>query len=246
MHENRREQKASDRARLIGGLAFLAALFAAIFYYQGRSPVNSYRSSQMLKASRKLTNGLIASPEFIRFRDPDLAKTSSRLQRISGKTLVLNVKDADGVPSFDFKALEDYGLKVPSRAPRSFQDFIAKYGSTNYEFVLYFVVFKDRLFAERYPAEAVKNEDGSLFDDGYGKFIDPASEKYRSYFLGLIEEAAQVQGASEIMLDYIRLPEYPKKRYPYVRSVSQAQAAVEQIVKEASSITKNYRKRLSL
>tara|TARA_Y100001949_G_scaffold8837_1_gene6487 strand:- start:17003 stop:18268 length:1266 start_codon:yes stop_codon:yes gene_type:complete len=75
------------------------------------------------------------------------------------------------------------------------------------------VVFQDPLFAKSYPDEAVFDSyKKRIYSQNDQYFVDPGSEKARSYVIDIAKEACQL-GFDEIQFDYIR---YPDSNYQYM------------------------------
>jgi hypothetical protein len=138
--------------------------------------------------------------------------------------VVLQLKDSDGVLK--------YASTVPARHGVSFDTklelaaLIAPYRARGFRVIGYLQVFKDAAFADAHPSEAVRDaRGGATFRDAYGAFIDPASTVYADYFLDLVKELSTYP-IDELMLDYIRYPEYREVRFPFSTNdpVARAQA----------------------
>ncbi|MBA2541797.1 MAG: hypothetical protein H0V17_19290 [Deltaproteobacteria bacterium] len=128
-------------------------------------------------------------------------------------TVVLQFKDSDGALKYDSAVPARHGLSFDAKL--DLDAVINVYRSRGFRVIGYLQVFKDAAFANAHPSEAVRDATGvATFRDGYGAFIDPASTLYASYFLDLVKELSS-HPIDELMLDYIRYPEYEEVRFPH-------------------------------
>lgn len=152
------------------------------------------------------TGRMIADPELSR-----LGKNKSPLTPEAAKTLVMQLKDSDGLVAFKSTTAEKW--RVPLHQPTIDVGLISKWKAKGFRTVAYFQVFKDKAFVEAHPSEGITGQDGRIFRDAYGAFVDPGSSQYHDYFFSLIEEVL-AQHPDEVMLDYIRFPEYSGLLFP--------------------------------
>lgn len=190
----------------------------------------------------------MVSGGFIYNNNSDLSPLLAQLAPIQAKSLVINVKDADGLLAAPFATPRKYGLLMLMRPNiiLNLHEWTAGLKTQSYDVIIYLIVFKDRAFASLYPEEAIKNTDGTIFDDGHGVFIDPASTRYHTYLFDLLNEIADDPNVTEIMLDYVRYPEYWKLKYPHPLPEDKRQSTLLSFVEQAAAIVHAHGKKISL
>ncbi len=138
------------------------------------------------------------------------------------KTLVLELSDSDGVLSFQSETAEKFNLKTIKRSKEILINLVRQLKRRGFYVIGYYQVFKNPEFARVYPGDAAQQFDGRSFTDKNALFVDPMSSNFQGYFSQMLKElsAFPVDAAfDEIMLDYIRYPEYSQLRYPYSQHV---------------------------
>lgn len=164
--------------------------------------------------------------------DPALAvmgKNKTPLTPEAARTMVMQFKDSDGLLAFQNSTSEKW--KLPIHASPISLGLITNWSARGFRTVAYFQVFKDKAFVDAYSTEGITDGDGKIFGDKYGAFVDPSSEKYRDYFFSIIEEVLPFH-PDEIMLDYIRFPEYSGLIFPLSKVSENDIPAKEKIITE--------------
>jgi hypothetical protein len=151
------------------------------------------------------------------------------------KMLVIQIKDSDGVHAFASDTARRYQLQSAALSKENFVSMVKEMKARGFSIIFYVQVFKDKEFARRFPAEAVRRGQGEVFTDRFGVFIDPKSKRYKEFFSELLVELSQFPPDAvpeEIMLDYIRFPEYTGLEYPISGQMplEEKQAAVAHFV----------------
>lgn len=137
----------------------------------------------------------------------DSAMQLAKEKRINA--LVIDVKNDLGYLSFKTELPE--AIEVGAHRMRTIRDIRSLLTYLHYHDVYTIAriaVFRDDLFAKRFPDQAVKKADGTLFKDNQGvHWSDPFSPKAQAYNLAIAKTAAAV-GFDEIQFDYIRFPDH--------------------------------------
>lgn len=194
-----------------------------------------------------LSNGIMITGHLVH-KNPDLTPLLEQIRPINGKSLVVNIKDADGSLTIPLKTPVTYGLAAYSDEAIDFHKWTSMMKRRGYETIIYLVAFKDKAFAKVYPEEAVKRTDGTIFYDGHGTFIDPASASYQNYLLRLLDEIGDIPNIDEIMLDYIRYPDpqYGHLTYPHPLSQHDQATLIVSFAARAARVVRSHGKRISL
>lgn len=146
--------------------------------------------------------------------DPALSKMGKDKMPLTpqaARTMVMQFKDSDGLLAFQSGTSEKW--KLPIHASPISLGLITNWNARGFRTVAYFQVFKDKAFVDAYSTEGITDGNGKIFGDKYGAFVDPSSQKYQDYFFSIIEEVLPFH-PDEIMLDYIRFPEYSGLIFP--------------------------------
>ena len=131
--------------------------------------------------------------------------------RTSINSFVVDYKDERGKVLFKSKTVDSMHPKEAKRVlmknPKTLPD---RTKLENIYLIGKLVVFKDNSFARSNPNLALKNRDGTIFEDRDGiAWVNPHERQYWEYVLGIAEEMAR-SGVNEIQFDYIRFPDTNK------------------------------------
>lgn len=164
-------------------------------------------------------------------------RTNDLLDNTEMNAVVIDIKEIDG--DISVKNVADglsYSTKVPSVLP-----FLKDVKSRGMYAIARIVVFRDNVMPRKRPELAVKNPDGSIWQDRKQlTWLNPYKQEAVDYILELAEKTADM-GFDEIQFDYIRFPSDGNTkncRYGVEHSSVTASAAVVNFLKQA-------RKRLS-
>ncbi|MBQ3835259.1 MAG: hypothetical protein II816_07085, partial [Elusimicrobia bacterium] len=147
-------------------------------------------------------------------------------------TLVIDVKEIDGELSIKGVAKDlAYSPKLPS-----VEKYLKEVKNRGFYTIARIVVFRDNVMPRKRPDLAVKNPDGSLWEDYKGHtWLNPYKQGTIDYILELSEKSAAM-GFDEIQFDYIRFPSDGKTkqcRYGVNHSSTTASAAIVNFLKQA-------------
>ena len=201
----------SKRTKYFTGIAILVFLLGVYAFY---------KESQKIEKITPL--GLFIS-QWTLLKNPSLDRigpSSKKLKPEDAKILVLQLKDSDGLIPFKSKVAKRYGIENTT-ATFDLKTLVTDLKSRGFYVIAYLQVFKDKAFAERFPTEAIKSQDGNIFRDKFGAFVDPSSKKYHKYFRELSDEVIE-SAFDELMLDYIRFPEYLELTFPLSKDADDA------------------------
>lgn len=126
-------------------------------------------------------------------------------------TLVLEIKADDGRLIFQSDTAKQF-LKDQSVAERTsvskeeFAKIVEKYHENGIYLIGRMVTFKDPVFVEEYPEEAITYKNGDPFIHDGLAWPSPYSRKAWTYLLSYAKEAASL-GIDEIQFDYVRFPD---------------------------------------
>ena len=164
-------------------------------------------------------------------------RTNDLLDNTEMNAVVIDIKEIDG--DISVKNVADglsYSTKVPSVLP-----YLKDVKSRGMYAIARIVVFRDNVMPRKRPELAVKNPDGSIWQDRKQlTWLNPYKQEAVDYILELAEKTADM-GFDEIQFDYIRFPSDGNTkncRYGVEHSSVTASAAVVDFLKQA-------RKRLS-
>ncbi len=147
-------------------------------------------------------------------------------------TIVIDVKEIDGEISIKNVAKNlAYSPKLPS-----IEKFLKEVKNRGFYTIARIVVFRDNVMPRKRPELAVKNPDGTLWQDFKGNtWLNPYKQGTIDYILELSEKSAAM-GFDEIQFDYIRFPSDGRTkecRYGVNHSSVTASAAIVNFLKQA-------------
>mgnify|MGYP002622171588 CR=1 FL=1 len=147
-------------------------------------------------------------------------------------TVVIDVKEIDGEISIKGVAKDlAYSSKLPS-----VEKYLKEVKNRGFYTVARIVVFRDNVMPRKRPDLAVKNPDGTLWEDYKGNtWLNPYKQGTIDYILELSEKSAAM-GFDEIQFDYIRFPSDGRTkqcRYGVNHSSTTASAAIVNFLKQA-------------
>ncbi len=147
-------------------------------------------------------------------------------------TVVIDVKEIDGEISIKGVAKDlAYSSKLPS-----IEKYLKEIKNRGFYTVARIVVFRDNVMPRKRPELAVKNPDGTLWEDYKGNtWLNPYKQGTIDYILELSEKSAAM-GFDEIQFDYIRFPSDGRTkqcRYGVNHSSATASAAIVNFLKQA-------------
>ena len=164
-------------------------------------------------------------------------RTNDLLDNTEMNAVVIDIKEIDGDISVKNVANGlSYSTKVPSVLP-----YLKDVKSKGMYAIARIVVFRDNVMPRKKPELAVKNPDGTIWEDRkHLTWLNPYKQGSIDYILELAEKTADM-GFDEIQFDYIRFPSDGNTkncRYGVEHSSVTASAKIVDFLKQA-------RKRLS-
>jgi hypothetical protein len=142
--------------------------------------------------------------------------------------VVIDIKDATGqvaIPVSD----PDLARRVNQRMVKDLGYFVDSLCQQGIYPIARIVLFKDPVYAELFPAEAVQYESGNLWWGDGSYWVSAASEQFWDYAAGIAQDAYDL-GFQEINLDYIRFPsigDLSAAAYPYRGGRSKPEVIVD-------------------
>ena len=118
--------------------------------------------------------------------------------------MVINVKNEDGVLTFDMES--DTAREIGAVSPyiEDIDAFLQKLHDHDIYCIARIVAFQDPLLAESKPEYSLKNEDGTVFRDKNGvAWVNPYNRELWDYLVEIGKNAAAA-GFDEVQYDYIR------------------------------------------
>jgi hypothetical protein len=202
------------KRKLFFSIFLVCVLIAAIGFLLQKS----YHKTQL---GLFIGRGLYTSQKLLFER---ISPPGATLSPEHAQILVMQMKDSDGVLAFQSEIAQKYQLPTGNISKADFIALISDLKRRGFYVIGYVAVFKDEAFAKRYPTEAITREN-EVFTDRYGSFVDPLSQAYEKYFAELLGEVTALQDAKfdEIMLDYMRYPEYPDLIFPFTKDAPLAE-----------------------
>lgn len=167
-----------------------------------------------------------AASQFHKTRINDL------LENTEMNAVVIDIKEIDGDISIkDVANNLSYSKNLPSVEP-----YLKEVKDKGFYAIARIVVFRDNVMPRKRPDLAVKNPDGSLWEDRkHLTWLNPYKQDSVDYILELSEKAADM-GFDEIQFDYIRFPSdgnIKNCRYGVEHSSVTASAAIVDFLKQA-------------
>ena len=159
-------------------------------------------------------------------------RTNDLLDNTEMNAVVIDIKEIDG--DISVKNVADglsYSTKVPSVLP-----YLKDVKSKGMYAIARIVVFRDNVMPRKRPDLAVKNPDGTIWQDRKQlTWLNPYKQGAVDYILELAEKTADM-GFDEIQFDYIRFPSDGNTkncRYGVEHSSTTASAAIVNFLKQA-------------
>jgi hypothetical protein len=159
-------------------------------------------------------------------------RTNDLLDNTEMNAVVIDIKEIDG--DISVKNVADglsYSTKVPSVLP-----YLQDVKSRGMYAIARIVVFRDNVMPRKRPDLAVKNPDGTIWQDRKQlTWLNPYKQGAVDYILELAEKTADM-GFDEIQFDYIRFPSDGNTkncRYGVEHSSTTASAAIVDFLKQA-------------
>ncbi len=170
------------------------------------------------------------------------------LSRDKLNTIVIAIKEYQGeiyIPNVDLA--KKYGL--PIRPIPNIEKYLFHLKSKGVYTIARIVVFKDSALAKNHPELAVKNPDGTVWQDYRGNsWTDPYNKKVWEYNLEIAKKAAEL-GFEEIQFDYIRFPSDGNTklcRYSQVHNSTNATTVLINFLSYAKDELKKYNVPISI
>ena len=159
-------------------------------------------------------------------------RTNDLLDNTEMNAVVIDIKEIDGDISVKNVANGlSYSTKVPSVLP-----YLKDVKSKGMYAIARIVVFRDNVMPRKKPELAVKNPDGTIWEDRkHLTWLNPYKQGSIDYILELAEKTADM-GFDEIQFDYIRFPSDGNTkncRYGVEHSSTTASAAIVDFLKQA-------------
>ncbi|WP_297431786.1 putative glycoside hydrolase [uncultured Cetobacterium sp.] len=140
------------------------------------------------------------------------AKKMERLINLANTTeinaFVIDVKDDNGVLSFEMEAPKKFGIPVSKNYPiKNIEEFMKKMKENNIYTIARIVSFKDPTYAKANPDKVIISRDtGKPYTNSDGIiWVSAHDRNLWDYNLSVAEEAAKA-GFNEIQFDYVRFP----------------------------------------
>lgn len=140
------------------------------------------------------------------------SKKMERLINLANTTeinaFVIDVKDDNGVLSFEMEAPKKFGIPVSKNYPiKNIEEFMKKMKENNIYTIARIVSFKDPTYAKANPDKVIISRDtGKPYTNSDGIiWVSAHDRNLWDYNLSVAEEAAKA-GFNEIQFDYVRFP----------------------------------------
>lgn len=140
------------------------------------------------------------------------SKKMERLIKLANTTeinaFVIDVKDDNGVLSFEMEAPKKFGIPVSKNYPiKNIEEFMKKMKENNIYTIARIVSFKDPTYAKANPDKVIISRDtGKPYTNSDGIiWVSAHDRNLWDYNLSVAEEAAKA-GFNEIQFDYVRFP----------------------------------------
>ena len=121
---------------------------------------------------------------------------------------VIDIKDDNGVLSFEMEAPKKFGVPVTKNYPiKNIEEFMKKMKDNNIYTIARIVSFKDPTYAKANPDKVITSKDtGKPYTNSDGIiWVSAHDRNLWEYNLAVAEEAAKA-GFNEIQFDYVRFP----------------------------------------
>lgn len=140
------------------------------------------------------------------------SKKMERLINLANTTeinaFVIDIKDDNGVLSFEMEAPKKFGIPVSKNYPiKNIEEFMKKMKENNIYTIARIVSFKDPTYAKANPDKVIISRDtGKPYTNSDGIiWVSAHDRNLWDYNLSVAEEAAKA-GFNEIQFDYVRFP----------------------------------------
>lgn len=140
------------------------------------------------------------------------AKKMEKLINLANTTeinaFVIDIKDDNGVLSFEMEAPKKFGIPVSKNYPiKNIEEFMKKMKENNIYTIARIVSFKDPTYAKANPDKVIISRDtGKPYTNSDGIiWVSAHDRNLWDYNLSVAEEAAKA-GFNEIQFDYVRFP----------------------------------------
>lgn len=184
----------------------------------------NYITSSQVKGMHLTTRA--AASSFHKTRINDLLDTTEL------NAVVIDIKEIDG----DISVKNVYGGLSYSKNLPKVESYLNDIKSKGFYAIARIVVFRDNVMPRKKPELAVKNPDGTLWEDRNNlTWLNPYKKGAVEYILELAEKTADM-GFDEIQFDYIRFPSDGRTkdcRYGVNHSSVTASAAIVDFLKQA-------------
>ncbi|PLY01377.1 MAG: GTP-binding protein [Desulfuromonas sp.] len=163
------------------------------------------------------------------------------IERTELNAVVIDVKGDRGDISYPSRILhaQDIGAQELVTLP-NLAGLVDELKSKGIYTIARIVVFKDNLFAEACPADAVTDRAGRPWKDReHLGWVDPHIPEVVAYNLQVAEEAAQL-GFDEIQFDYIRFPDTSRLVFSRPNSFANRVAAINGFLRQAKQRLDRY------
>lgn len=156
--------------------------------------------------------------------------------------LCIDVKDSDGVVSFDTTVPLEREIKASRKCISDPEGLLKKLLDNNIYPIARIVVFKDPILADAKPSMGVHNAGGSLWRDHHGiSWTNPYDKSVWDYNIDLAIYCIKL-GFKEIQWDYVRFPSdgrISQCKYPGKTNLSESQV-IEDFLKYARTRLEPY------
>lgn len=191
---------------------------------EGKTEQINYITSSQVKGMHLTTRA--AASSFHKTRINDLLDTTEL------NAVVIDIKEIDG----EISVKNVYGGLSYSKNLPNVESYLNDIKSKGFYAIARIVVFRDNVMPRKKPELAVKNPDGTLWEDrNHLTWLNPYKKGSVEYILDLAEKTADM-GFDEIQFDYIRFPSDGRTkdcRYGVNHSSVTASAAIVDFLKQA-------------
>lgn len=203
---------------LLGAAVVTGGAFVA-FRPAGRTPASSVKSAMMpqVEGPRKpapppkpekqfiIAKGLHVTGWIAGGRN-SFQKLIDMCNRTELNALCIDIKDSDGVVSFDTDVPLERQIKASRKCITDIGSVMERMKQSNIYPIARIAVFKDPVLAKAVPDMGVKRGDGSLWRDHRGiTWANPYDQRVWDYNIAIAKQCAKL-GFKEIQWDYVRFP----------------------------------------